>query len=198
MSSVKIYYTKTDEAPALATLSLLPIIKRFTEPVGIQVELSDISVASRILAQFNDRLKPEQKTADDLHFLGELSKTPEANIIKLPNVSASVPQLVSAIKELQGKGYNIPDYNPNPTTPEEKDTAARYSKVIGSAVNPVLREGNSDRRVAAPVKADAQKNPHRLGKWSPDCRTHVAHMTEGDFYGSVRWAHARTYTHTIQ
>ena len=180
----KIIYTLTDEAPALATYSLLPIIQRFMDAAGVVVETSDISLAGRIIANFPDKLTESQKQPDALAELGELAKTPEANIIKLPNVSASIPQLVEAIQELQAQGYDIPDYPAEPRTEAEKEIQARYAKVLGSAVNPVLREGNSDRRVAAPVKKYAQKNPHSMGKWSPDSKTHVAHMQAGDFYGS--------------
>jgi len=180
----KIVYTYTDEAPMLATYSLLPIIRRFTGPAQIAVELSDISVASRIIALFPDHLTKDQKHPDSLTELGELAKTPEANIIKLPNVSASVPQLLSAISELQDKGYKIPDYPANPSNETETDIKNRYAKVLGSAVNPVLREGNSDRRVAAPVKAYAQANPKRMGAWSKDSKSHVSHMDANDFFGS--------------
>ncbi|EMR03713.1 NADP-dependent isocitrate dehydrogenase [Cesiribacter andamanensis] len=182
----KIIYTITDEAPALATYSLLPIIQAFAKPAGIAVETRDISLAGRILAAFPERLSAGQQQADDLAYLGELAKTPQANIIKLPNISASIPQLTAAIKELQGQGYPIPDYPADPQNEEQKDIKARYAKVLGSAVNPVLREGNSDRRVAAPVKEYAKKNPHKMGKWSPDSKSHVAHMQEGDFYGSEK------------
>ena len=184
--SPKIVYTLTDEAPALATYSLLPIFKRFTDPHGVVVEKSDISVAARILAQFSDRLKPNQRQSDTLGELGELAKTPDGYIIKLPNVSASIPQLNEAIAELQKQGFDIPNYPQNPTNDAEKEIKARYAKVLGSAVNPVLREGNSDRRAALPVKKYAQKNPHKLGPWSPDSRSHVAHMQDGDFYGSEK------------
>jgi isocitrate dehydrogenase len=176
-ASSKIVWTHTDEAPALASYALLPVIKKFTDPAGIAVETADISVSARILAQFG--IVP-----DTLSELGELAKTPEANIIKLPNVSASVPQLVEAIAELQSKGYDVPAFPQVPTTPEEVEIAAKYAKVLGSAVNPVLREGNSDRRVAPPVKAYAQKNPHKMGKWENTSKTHVAHMEDGDFYSS--------------
>ena len=190
--SVKIHYTHCDEAPMLATYALLPVIKRFTQPAGIEVEKIDISVAARILAQFPERLTPAQRAAghgrDTLGELGEVVKKPGANVIKLPNVSASVPQLVSAIAELQKKGFNIPNYAQDPKTPEEKDFTARYSKVLGSAVNPVLREGNSDRRVAAPVKAYAQKNPHKLGAWPKESKTKIVHMHAGDFFGSEKSA----------
>ena len=184
MSKAKIVYTLTDEAPLLATYSLLPIIEAFTQPAGFAVETRDISLAGRILAAFADRLAPEQIRADDLAELGELVTTPEANIIKLPNISASVPQLTSAIAELQGKGYAVPDYPEEPRNDEEAGIRHRYSKVLGSAVNPVLREGNSDRRVAVPVKAYAKAHPHSMGAWSPDSKTEVAHMSEGDFFGS--------------
>jgi isocitrate dehydrogenase len=184
MSKPRIIYTETDEAPALATYSLLPIIRAFTSPAGIDVETRDISLAGRILAQFPDRLTAEQRQADDLAELGELAKRPEANIIKLPNISASIPQLTAAIDELQSQGFDVPAYPAEPETPEEQEIHARYSKVLGSAVNPVLREGNSDRRVAAPVKQYAREHPHSMGEWSADSATHVAHMEEGDFYGS--------------
>ncbi len=180
----KIIYTLTDEAPALATYSLLPIIQRFTSVADVVVETSDISLAGRIIANFPEKLTESQRQPDALAELGDLAKTPEANIIKLPNISASIPQLVEAIQELQVQGYDIPDYPAEPRTEAEKAIQARYAKVLGSAVNPVLREGNSDRRVAAPVKKYAQKNPHPMGKWSPDSKTQVAHMQEGDFYGS--------------
>ena len=180
----KIVWTYTDEAPALATFALLPVIQRFVKPSGLNVELADISVAGRIIANFPEKLTAEQRQRDELGELGELAKSPEANIIKLPNVSASIPQLQAAIAELQSKGYAIPDYPEKPTTPEEKDIAQRYAKVLGSAVNPVLREGNSDRRVAGPVKAYAQKRPHKMGAWEPTSKTHVAHMTDGDFFSS--------------
>ena len=184
MSQSRIIYTKTDEAPALATYSLLPIVQAFTKTAGISVETRDISLAGRILANFPDNLKPEQRQEDALAELGELAKTPEANIIKLPNISASQPQLIAAIKELQSHGYDVPDYPADAKTDEEKAIKARYAKVLGSAVNPVLREGNSDRRVAAPVKAYAQKHPHSMGAWSKESKSRVAHMTAGDFYGS--------------
>jgi isocitrate dehydrogenase len=186
MSKAKIIYTKVDEAPALATYSLLPIINAFTKPAGIAVETRDISLAGRILANFPDYLKPEQKQSDDLAELGELAKTPEANIIKLPNISASVPQLKAAIKEMQGQGYPLPEYPDEPKNPEEKAIRARYGKVLGSAVNPVLREGNSDRRVSPSVKQYAKKHPHSMGKWTADSKSHVAHMSDGDFYSSEK------------
>jgi len=186
MSEQKIYWTKVDEAPALATYSLLPIVQAFTGTVGISVETRDISLAGRILAAFPENLVNGQHQDDDLTFLGETTKRPEANIIKLPNVSASIPQLKAAIAELQRKGYRVPDYPESPKTDAEKDIKARYGKVLGSAVNPVLREGNSDRRAAASVKAYARKNPHKMGAWTADSRTHVAHMNSGDFYGSEK------------
>ena len=180
----KIVYTETDEAPALATHSLLPILKAFTRSSGVEIEKRDISLAARILGNFSDLLPADQQQADALSELGELAKTPEANIIKLPNISASIPQLVEAITELQSQGYALPDFPEEPKTDAEKDARARYSKVLGSAVNPVLREGNSDRRVAAPVKEFAKKNPHSMGAWSKDSKTHVSHMNDGDFFGS--------------
>ncbi len=186
MSTSKIIYTETDEAPALATQSLLPIVQAFTKAADIDVETRDISLASRILANFPDNLKDEQKQDDALAELGELAKTPDANIIKLPNISASQPQLIAAIKELQSKGYDIPDYPEDPASEEEKSIKARYAKVMGSAVNPVLREGNSDRRVAVPVKEYAKKHPHSMGEWSSDSLTHVASMQDGDFYSSEK------------
>src|SRR5690606_12572519 len=181
MSDAKIIYTLTDEAPALATRSLLPIIQAFTKGSGISVETRDISLSGRVIAQFSDRLKPEQRISDHLKELGELATRPEANIIKLPNISASIPQLKAAIAELQAKGYDLPEYPDEPTTPEEKDVRARYDRIKGSAVNPVLRQGNSDRRAPASVKQYARKNPHRMGPWSPDSKTHVATMGVGDF-----------------
>ncbi|MCA9120929.1 MAG: NADP-dependent isocitrate dehydrogenase [Planctomycetaceae bacterium] len=181
-----IVYTKTDEAPALATHSLLPIIRAFTSSSGIDFELKDISLAGRIIASFPDNLTESQKQTDALAELGELAKTPEANIIKLPNISASIPQLTTAIKELQEHGYQVPDYPEEPKNDAEKEIKARYAKVLGSAVNPVLREGNSDRRVAIPVKQYAQKHPHSMGVWTADSKTHVASMTGRDFYASER------------
>ena len=180
----KIIYTKIDEAPALATYSLLPMIQAFTKGTGISVETSDISLAGRIIANFPDNLSEEQRIPDNLTALGELAKTREANIIKLPNISASIPQLQAAIKELQEKGYDIPDYPEDPKTDAEKELKARFAKVLGSAVNPVLREGNSDRRAAASVKQYAQNNPHRLRAWEDGSKAHVAHMDGGDFFGS--------------
>jgi len=182
----KIIWTKVDEAPALATYSLLPIVQAFTSAAGVAVETRDISLAGRIIANFPENLTASQKLNDDLSWLGELTLTPEANIIKLPNVSASLPQLKTAIKELQAQGYNIPDYPEDPQNDAEKEIKARFSKVLGSAVNPVLREGNSDRRAALSVKNYAKKHPHKMGAWSADSKTHVAHMTAGDFYGSEK------------
>ena len=176
-----IIYTKTDEAPALATYSLLPVIRAFTKSSGVEVETRDISLSGRILCQFPDLLTEEQRVDDALSELGELAKTPEANIIKLPNISASIPQLKAAIAELQEQGYALPDYPEEPANDEEKDIKARYDKVKGSAVNPVLREGNSDRRAPKAVKEYARNNPHRMGAWSRDSKTRVAHMTENDF-----------------
>ena len=184
----KIIYTFTDEAPALATRSLLPIITAFAKTADITVEISDISLAGRILANFPDNLTPEQKRADALTQLGELAQTPAANIIKLPNISASVPQLTAAIAELQAKGYDVPDYPAAPQSEAEAAIKKRYAKVLGSAVNPVLREGNSDRRVAAAVKEYAQKHPHKVGSWKKNSKSHVAHMNSGDFYDSEKSA----------
>ncbi|HCP11346.1 MAG TPA: NADP-dependent isocitrate dehydrogenase [Planctomycetaceae bacterium] len=183
-ASSTVIYTLTDEAPALATCSLLPIVRRFTRSSGVRIEQRDISLAGRILAAFPDHLKPDQQIADALSELGELAKTPAANIIKLPNISASVPQLTAAIRELQQQGFAVPDFPEEPQTDAEKDIRTRYNKVLGSAVNPVLREGNSDRRVAAPVKEYARRNPHSMGAWSADSRTRVASMSHGDFYGT--------------
>lgn len=180
-NSPKIIYTITDEAPALATRSFLPIVKAFTASSNIEIETRDISLAARILAVFPDVLTEEQRVSDDLAFLGDLAKTPEANIIKLPNISASIPQLTAAIKELQAKGYAVPDYPEEAITDEEKDAKQRYDKIKGSAVNPVLREGNSDRRAPKAVKNYAKKNPHSMGAWSKDSKTHVATMSHGDF-----------------
>ncbi|MDA8824115.1 NADP-dependent isocitrate dehydrogenase [Opitutales bacterium] len=185
-SASKIIYTQTDEAPALATYSLLPILRAFTSTSGINFESKDISLAARILAHFPEFLPENQRVADALSELGELANTPEANIIKLPNISASIPQLKEAVKELQEKGYPIPDFPDEPETDEEQSIRASYAKVLGSAVNPVLREGNSDRRVAKPVKEYAQKNPHSMGEWKSDSKSHVAHMQSGDFYGSEK------------
>jgi isocitrate dehydrogenase len=177
----KIIYTKTDEAPMLATYSFLPIINAFSKAAGVAVELRDISLAGRILAVFPEYLTPQQKQADALSELGEMAKTPEANIIKLPNISASLPQIQGAIKELQSQGYKLPEYPENPKDDKEKDIKARYDRVKGSAVNPVLREGNSDRRAPLSVKAHTRKHPHKMGAWAQDSKTHVAHMKSGDF-----------------
>ncbi len=180
----KIYYTLTDEAPLLATYSFLPILQAFTKSANIEIEVPDISLAGRILANFPEYLNDDQKTPDALHELGELATKPEANIIKLPNISASVPQLEEAIAELQTQGYALPNYPSEPKTDEEKAINQKYSRVLGSAVNPVLREGNSDRRAAKAVKNYAKANPHRMGKWNADSKTSVANMSSGDFYGS--------------
>lgn len=188
MTDSKIIYTETDEAPALATYSLLPIVKAFTQSSGIQVETRDISLSGRIIAAFPEHLTDDQRIGDHLAELGELANKPEANIIKLPNISASIPQLKAAIKELQGKGYKLPDYPEEPKDDTEKDVKARYDKIKGSAVNPVLREGNSDRRAPLSVKNYARKNPHKMGVWSADSKSHVAHMSGGDFYGSEKSA----------
>jgi len=182
----KIIWSKIDEAPALATYSLLPIVNAFTKAAGVVVETRDISVAGRIIANFPDYLTESQRMPDYLAELGELTQKPEANIIKLPNVSASIPQLKAAILELQEKGYKLPDYPEEPKTDAEKELHARYAKCLGSAVNPVLREGNSDRRSAKAVKEYAKKHPHKMGAWAPDCKTHVSHMTAGDFYHSEK------------
>ncbi|MFN3969612.1 NADP-dependent isocitrate dehydrogenase [Flavobacterium sp.] len=182
----KIHYTLTDEAPMLATHSFLPIVQAFTAPANIDIELRDISLAGRILSNFPEYLKEDQKVSDALSELGQLATTPEANIIKLPNVSASIPQLTDAIAELQAHGFAIPNYPDNPKNDEEKTINARYSKVLGSAVNPVLREGNSDRRAPKAVKNYAKANPHSMGAWSKDSKTKVAFMTEGDFYGTEK------------
>jgi isocitrate dehydrogenase len=186
MTTAKIIWTQVDEAPALATYSLLPIVQAFTAAAGVVVETRNISLAGRIIANFPENLTPEQRIGDELAELGELAKKPEANIIKLPNVSASIPQLKAAIKELQAKGYKLPEFPEDPKTDAEKEIRARYGKALGSAVNPVLREGNSDRRAAAAVKQYARKHPHKMGAWSPDSKSHVAHMTGGDFYGSEK------------
>ena len=186
MTSHKIIYTMVDEAPALATYSLLPIVQAFTRAAGVTVETRDISLAGRILANFPEHLTAHQRIADELTELGALTLQPEANIIKLPNISATPPQLKAAIKELQSQGYDIPDYPDDPQNDAEKTIKARYGKVLGSAVNPVLREGNSDRRAALSVKRFAQANPHKMGAWSSDSKTHVAHMNADDFYGSEK------------
>jgi isocitrate dehydrogenase len=182
----KILYTLTDEAPALATYSLLPIVEAFTKSAGVSVETRDISLSGRIISNFSEYLKPEQQLPDTLAELGNIAKTPEANIVKLPNISASVPQLKAAIKELQSQGYALPDYPEEPKTDEEKTVKTKYDKIKGSAVNPVLREGNSDRRAPLAVKEYARKHPHSMGKWSADSKTHVDSMTEGDFYGTEK------------
>lgn len=184
--SPKIVYTDTDEAPRLATYSFLPVIKAFTDTAGVEVEIRDISLAGRIIATFPERLKEEQKIPDELAYLGQLSQKPEANIIKLPNISASNPQIHEAIRELQGKGYDLPAYPEDPSNEEEASIKARYDRVKGSAVNPVLREGNSDRRAAKAVKEYARKYPHTMGDWSKESKSHVAHMDAGDFYESEK------------
>ncbi|MDH5564379.1 MAG: NADP-dependent isocitrate dehydrogenase, partial [Nitrospirota bacterium] len=183
-----IIYTKVDEAPELASGSFLPIIQSFAKTAGVNVGTKDISLAGRIIAQFSDRLKPEQQQPDDLALLGEIVMSPESNVIKLPNISASLPQIKGAVKELQSQGYAIPDYPEDPKNDEEKAIKAKFDKVKGSAVNPVLRQGNSDRRASTSVKQYAQKNPHRMGKWTKDSKTHVAHMTGGDFFGNEKSA----------
>jgi isocitrate dehydrogenase len=183
-ATATIQWTFCDEAPMIATASLLPIVKAFTKSSNIAVEMPDISVAGRVLCQFPDKLKPEQRVEDELTKLGKLAGSGQANIIKLPNISASIPQLEECIKELQGKGYAVPDYPAAPKTPEEEEIKARYSKVLGSAVNPVLREGNSDRRCAKAVKDYAKMYPHKMGPWSKDSKSHVVHMEDGDFFGS--------------
>ena len=182
----KIIYTKVDEAPALATYSFLPMVAAFTKAAGVAVELRDISLAGRIIAAFPERLTAQQQQSDDLAELGALAKTPDANIIKLPNVSASIPQLQAATKELQSQGYQLPDYPENPKTDAEKEIRARYDKIKGSAVNPVLREGNSDRRAPLSVKQHTRKHPHKMGAWAGDSKTHVAHMKGGDFYSNEK------------
>ncbi len=184
MTDKKIIWTRIDEAPALATYSLLPIVQAFTKGTGISVETRDISLAGRILANFPENLTESQKVPDCLAQLGELTLSPEANILKLPNISASIPQLKEAIRELQGQGYEVPDYPEVPANDAEKAIQARYAKVLGSAVNPVLREGNSDRRAPLAVKNFSKKNPHKLGAWTPDSKAEVAHMNGGDFYGN--------------
>jgi isocitrate dehydrogenase len=186
MSKPTIIYTHTDEAPALATYSFLPMIRAFTAPAGINVETRDISLSGRIIAAFPELLKPEQRIADALAELGRMCLTPEANIIKLPNISASVPQLKAAIAELQKQGYALPAYVDEPKTDAEKDAKARYDRIKGSAVNPVIREGNSDRRAPKAVKDYAKANPHKMGAWSPDSKAHVASMQAGDFFGNEK------------
>ena len=182
----KLIYTKVDEAPALATYSFLPIVKAFTKAAGVSVETRDISLAGRIIAAFPEHLTGQQKQSDNLAELGELVKTPEANVIKLPNISASIPQMKAAIKELQSQGYKLPDYHEDPKTDAEKEIKARYNKLKGSAVNPVLREGNSDRRAPLSVKQHAKKHPHKMGAWAGDSKTHVAHMNDGDFQSNEK------------
>ncbi|MFT6404573.1 MAG: isocitrate dehydrogenase [Marinomonas primoryensis] len=184
MSKQTIYYTLTDEAPALATASLLPIFGAFAKEADIELKLTDISLASRIISSFSDLLPADKQAEDGLKFLGDLTASPEANIVKLPNISASLPQLYAAIKELKAQGYDLPDYPENAQTDAEKDILARYSKVLGSAVNPVLRQGNSDRRAPAAVKGFARKNPHSMGKWSKTSTSHADYMRDGDFYSS--------------
>ncbi|NTV45380.1 MAG: NADP-dependent isocitrate dehydrogenase [Chlorobiales bacterium] len=186
MKNAKIIWTEIDEAPALATYSLLPIIQGFTKGTGVDVETSDISLAGRIIANFPENLTESQRIPDNLAALGELALKPEANIIKLPNISASIPQLIAAIKELHEQGYKVPDYPEAPKNDAEKEIQARYAKVLGSAVNPVLREGNSDRRAPLSVKNYAKKHPHKMGAWSTDSKSHVAHMNSDDFYGSEK------------
>ena len=184
MSDLEIVWTKTDEAPALATYSLLPIVQAFVGTAGVKMRLADISLSGRILANFPDKLTPAQRVKDELADLGKLAMRPEANIIKLPNISASIPQLKGAIKELQSKGYDVPNYPDSDATPADKEIRTRYGRVLGSAVNPVLREGNSDRRAAGAVKQYARNNPHKMGAWSADSKSRVAYMSGGDFYGS--------------
>ncbi|KXX72000.1 NADP-dependent isocitrate dehydrogenase [Flammeovirga sp. SJP92] len=186
MAKAKIIYTKTDEAPALATYSFLPIVKTFASAAGVEIETKDISLTGRIIANFPENLTEDQKIGDALAELGALAKTPEANIIKLPNISASIPQLQAAINELQALGYNIPDYPAEPANAEEEEIKSRYAKVLGSAVNPVLREGNSDRRAPKAVKNYAKKHPHSMGAWTADSKSHVASMPADDFYGSEK------------
>jgi isocitrate dehydrogenase len=184
MSDLEIVWTKVDEAPALATYSLLPIVEAFVATAGVTMKLKDISLTGRILANFPDKLKPAQRVNDELAELGKLAMRPEANIVKLPNISASIPQLKGAIAELRSKGYDVPNYPDSDATPADKETRTRYGRVLGSAVNPVLREGNSDRRAAGAVKQYARNNPHKMGVWSADSKSHVAYMAGGDFYGS--------------
>ena len=188
MADSKIIYTHTDEAPLLATHSFLPIIQAYAGQAGVEVDTRDISLAGRIIAQFPERLTDDQKLDDALSELGELAKTPEANIIKLPNISASVPQLKAAVAELQKQGYDLPDYPGDPKTDEERDVRERYDRVKGSAVNPVLREGNSDRRAPASVKSYVRKHPHSMGAWTADSKTNVAHMTSDDFRSNEKSA----------
>src|SRR6187431_2761724 len=188
MSDLEIVWTKVDEAPGLATFSLLPIVEAFVATAGVKMKLKDISLTGRIIANFPDKLKPGQKTNDELAELGKLAMRPEANIIKLPNISASIPQLKAAIKELQSKGYDVPDYPDSDATPADKEIRARYGRVLGSAVNPVLREGNSDRRAPASVKEYARKHPHSMGAWTNDSRTNVATMSRGNFRSTEKSA----------
>jgi len=182
----KIIYTKTDEAPALATYSFLPVVEAYSATAGIEVTTSDISLSARIIANLSDFLPDDQKISDELAYLGQVAKQPDANIIKLPNVSASIPQLKAAIAELQAQGYALPEFPEEAKTDTEKAVKASYAKVLGSAVNPVLREGNSDRRAPGAVKAFARKHPHSMGAWTKDSKSHVAHMTDGDFFGSEK------------
>ena len=183
---MRIVYTHTDEAPALATASLLPIVRAFASAAGIEIELRDISLAGRILAQFPDHLEASQQVADALAELGALATEPDGNIIKLPNISASVPQLKAAVAELQGQGYAIPDYPESPSDDAQREARARYDRIKGSAVNPVLRQGNSDRRASAAVKEYARKHPHSMGEWSRQSRSHVATMSDDDFRSTER------------
>lgn len=195
----KLTWTMTDEAPALATFSFLPMVKAFTKPAGIAIEMKDISLAGRIISSFPEYLKADQRIPDDLALLGEMVTAPDANIIKLPNISASEPQLLSALKELQSQGYALPNYPENPASDEEKKIKEKYQKIMGSAVNPVLREGNSDRRCPRAVKNYAQKNPHSMGEWSKDSKSAVAHMTSGDFFGNEKsFVTAKAQTLTIE
>ena len=187
-TSFDLIYTKVDEAPELASISLLPIIRRFFQPAGLTVGRYDISLSGRVIAAFPDFLTQDQRQSDDLAELGRWVKLPEANVVKLPNISASIPQLVSCIKELQKNGYQLPDYPIDPISDAERSIAARYDAIKGSAVNPVLREGNSDRRSASAVKVYAQNNPHSMGAWSPDSKTHVSSMSSGDFFSNERSA----------
>src|SRR3990172_655619 len=182
----KIIWTKIDEAPALATYSFLPIVQAYTKGTGVSVETRDISLAGRIIANFPEKLTGKQRIPDSLAQLGELALKPEANIIKLPNISASIPQLKAAIKELREHGYDIPDYPEEPKNDAERELQERFAKVLGSAVNPVLRQGNSDRRAPISVKLFSKKHPHKMGPWTADSKTHVSHMTGGDFYGSEK------------
>ena len=186
MASSKIIYTKTDEAPYLATHSLRPIMQAFAKQAGVEFEVKDISLAGRIIANMSDYLPADQQMGDALAELGALAKTPDANIVKLPNISASIPQLTAAIKELQDHGIKVPDYPADPKNADEETIKSKYAKVLGSAVNPVLREGNSDRRVAGAVKEYAKNNPHSMGAWEKTSKSHVAHMDSGDFYGSEK------------